>query len=87
MYVNDLALRVRVESVGAGEADVAVVDLSDERAVEAFLADRPSCPALGFYPHVRRDLAELAREHGIEPIEKRVFFADTAAVLGRFASR
>lgn len=72
LYIRDLALRSRVESLGV-DADV-VVDLADRRCVEKYAAERPPGRAVGFYPHVQGDLADRARELGIEPVEKRVFF-------------
>jgi hypothetical protein len=79
LYVRDLALRSRFDGVDV--PDLIVVDLADERSVEAFERDRPPGRAIGFYPHVRRDLAERARQLGIEPVEKRILFEDVARAL------
>lgn len=94
LFVRDLGLRSRLaEAAAASGLDVdladpvlAIVDLTDEPSLSSFLEDRPGCVAIGFYPHVQRALAERARSYGIEPIEKRILFGDTARVLLRFSA-
>lgn len=100
LYVRDLLLRsevdMAVQKIGLStEHDdpvLVVVDLSDDEAFREFVEDLgragregvPRTPAIGFFPHVRKELATHAWEHGIEPFEKRVFFADVQGLLERF---
>lgn len=94
LYVRDLALRSRVEGavraagmqVDASGEGLAVVDLADDACVQRYASEGFAGPAIGFYPHVQRELADRARGLGIEPLEKREFFDDTSAVLVRHAS-
>lgn len=94
LYVRDLVRRSRVETAAATTGldvveespDVVVVDLADEGALKRFVDENPSGRAVGFYPHVRRELAEVARSRGIEPYENRVFFDDPAELLRRLAT-
>lgn len=100
LYIRDLLLRTEVAmaaekagfSTEEGDPSLVVVDLADDGSFQEFVEDLgragrkdvPRTPAIGFFPHVRKELAEHAWEHGIEPFEKRVFFADVPALLRRF---
>lgn len=88
MFVRDLALRSQLTEacrkagfeVGGPEAEIGIVHLMDESCIRAF-EKSPTPKTIGFYPHVRDDLARRAAELGIDAYQQRVFLTDPRSVL------
>ena len=70
------------EPVAAGdEAEVLVVDLTDEPDERIAASERARVPRLGFYSHVEQDVRRRAEEAGFERVVPRSRMAREAAAL------
>ena len=70
------------QPVGPGDdADVLVVDLTDEPDARIAQAAGARVPRLGFYSHVEQDVRRRAEEAGFERVVPRSRMAREAAVL------
>ena len=70
------------EPVAAGEqAEVLVVDLTDEPDARIAQATGAGIPRLGFYAHVEQDVRRRAEEAGFERVVPRSRMAREAAAL------
>jgi hypothetical protein len=70
------------EPVGFGDdAEVLVVDLTDEPDSRIELAGDASVPRLGFYSHVEQDVRRRAEAAGFERVVPRSRMAREAAAL------
>jgi len=70
------------EPVAAGDdADVLVVDLTDEPDQRIAQAAGAGVPRLGFYSHVEQDVRRRAEEAGFERVVPRSRMAREAAAL------
>ena len=70
------------EPVGAGEeAELLVVDLTDDADARIAQAAGAGIPRLGFYSHVEQDVRKRAEAAGFERVVPRSRMAREAAVL------
>jgi hypothetical protein len=70
------------EPVGAGEeAELLVVDLTDEVDARIAQSGDAGVPRLGFYSHVEQDVRRRAEEAGFERVVPRSRMAREAAAL------
>ena len=70
------------EPVGPGdEAELLVVDLTDDADARIEQAASSGVPRLGFYSHVEQDVRRRAEEAGFERVVPRSRMAREAAVL------
>jgi hypothetical protein len=70
------------EPVAAGEeADVLVIDLTDDPDARIEQADGAEIPRLAFYSHVEQDVRRRAEEAGIDRVVPRSRMAREAAAL------
>ena len=63
------------------DADVLVIDLTDDADARIEQARSATIPRLGFYSHVEQDVRRRAEEAGIERVVPRSRMAREAAVL------
>jgi hypothetical protein len=70
------------EPVAAGdEADLLVVDLTDEPDARIAASAEATVPRLGFYSHVEQDVRRRAEDAGFERVVPRSRMAREAAAL------